>query len=72
DRTEGARSDEIIERVQAFLEGHWVVSAADIAAKMEMDEAALLRHLTSQQRVVGVLTGPPSVLFIRPEGLRPE
>jgi hypothetical protein len=69
---EDAKSDDIVERVQELLEGQWVVTASDIAASMGLDEAALVRRLTTQQRAVGVLTGPPTVLFLRPEGLRPE
>lgn len=70
DDTEGAQSDDIVERIQELLEGQWVVPATDIAASMSLDEAALLGRLTTQQHTVGVLIGPPTVLFLRPEGLR--
>ena len=50
----------------------WVASASDIATKMELDEAALVCSLATQQRTVGILSGSPTVLFVRPEGLRRE
>lgn len=69
---EGSNADDVVERVQQFLEGEWVARAAEIATKMELDEAALVRSLATQQRTVGILSGPPTVLFLRPEGLRRE
>lgn len=66
------RSDEFLERVQALLDGQWVLPAAEIAATVGVDEAGLVARLATQQRVVGVLSGPPAVLFLRPEGVRRE
>ena len=70
--TQGAESDDIVERVQELMEGQWVVPAADIAANVGMDERTLVARLTTQQRRIGVLNGPPAVLFLRPEGLKHE
>lgn len=72
DDTQGADSDDVVDRVRELLEGQWVVHAADIAANMGVDEAALVGRLTTEQRTIGVLTGPPTVLFLRPEGLKRE
>ena len=72
DSTENARSDDVIERVRELLEGQWVVPSTGIAASMGLDEAALIGHLTSEQHTIGVLIGSPTVLFLRPEGLRRE
>lgn len=72
DSAEDARSNDVIERVRELLEGQWVVPATDIAASMGLHEAALVAHLTSQQHTIGVLIGSPTVLYLRPEGLRRE
>jgi hypothetical protein len=72
DKTEDARSDDVVERVRELLEGQWVVPATGIAASMGLDEVALVAQLTSQQHTIGVLIGSPTVLFLRPEGLRRE
>ncbi len=72
DGSGNARSDEVVERVREWLEGRWVAPAQDIAASMGLDEDTLSGHLTSRQHRVGVLSGPPTVLFLRPEGLRRE
>jgi hypothetical protein len=72
DDTDGAPADHIVERVQELLEGQWVVRAADIAASVGLEETALVGRLTTEQRTIGILSGPPTVLFLRPEGLRRE
>lgn len=72
DDTVGPHPDDVVDRVQEWLEGQWVVRAADIAASMGVDEAALVGGLTTEQRTIGVLIGPPTVLFLRPEGLKRE
>ena len=72
DAAEGTQSDDLVERVQALLEGQWVLRAVDVAASMGLEQSSLLDRLTTQQRSIGVLIGPPAVLFLRPEGLRRE
>jgi hypothetical protein len=72
DAAEGTQSDDMVERVQALLEGQWVAPATDVAARMGLQPSVLLDQLATQQRTVGVLLGPPAVLFLRPEGLNRE
>ncbi|MGH8515552.1 MAG: hypothetical protein ACREV8_16745, partial [Gammaproteobacteria bacterium] len=70
DSTEAQKSDDVLERVQELLEGQWVVPATGIAADMGLDEAALVGQLTTRQHTIGVMSGTPTVLLLRPEGLR--
>jgi hypothetical protein len=62
-------SDETLSRIQEALAGRWMVPAADLARLLEIDEDALLRPIRSPQRLVGLLAGPPAVVFLRPEAL---
>ncbi len=66
------RLDDLVERVRELLEEQWVVAAASIAASMDLAETALIGQLTTQQHTIGVLSGTPTVLFLRPESLRRE
>jgi hypothetical protein len=71
DGAAGRHADELVERIQEVLDGVWIAQASDIAARVGVEEAALLDRLATQQRAIGVLTGAPAVVFLRPEGLRP-
>jgi hypothetical protein len=66
------RGDEILARLQELLDGRWLARAHAIAPELGLDEAALVEALTTPQRLVGLLAGPPAVLFLRPEGLQRE
>ena len=72
DGGESGISDELLDQVEEMLEGRWVVAAADIASGAGVTEAALLNRLTTEQHSIGILSGPPAVLYLRPEGLRRE
>jgi hypothetical protein len=62
--------DETLTRLQELLEGQWVARAAEVTLKLGLDEAVLVRSVTTRQRLVGLLVGPPAVLFLRPEAVR--
>jgi len=70
DEPQGVGSDDIVERIQQLLEGQWVVRATDIAASIGLEAPALVARLATPQRRIGVLNGPPAVLFLLPGGLR--
>lgn len=64
--------DDTVARLQEALEGLWIVPAAELARTLDLAEAALLQRLATPQRLVGVLAGPPAVVFLRPEALERE
>jgi hypothetical protein len=68
----GAPADDALVRLQELLDGRWVARADAIAPEVGLEEAVLVRALTTPQRLVGLLAGPPVVLFLRPEGLQRE
>lgn len=70
--TQIAPANDIVERVQELLDGRWLLPASAVAADLGCDEVELVRQLMTQQHTIGILNGVPSVVFVRPEGLRRE
>jgi hypothetical protein len=68
----GAPGDDTLTRLQELLDGVWVVRADAVAPELGLEESALVAALTTPQRLIGLLRGPPAVLFLRPEGLQRE
>lgn len=64
--------DDTLAKLQEALIGYWVLPAAELARRLDVAEAALLQRVATPQRLVGVLAGPPAVLFLRPEALERE
>jgi hypothetical protein len=58
-------SDKLLE----ILAGRWVMTIEEVAKKLTMNEADLARFATETPDVVGLLAGPPKVLFLNPEAV---
>jgi hypothetical protein len=58
-------SDKLLE----ILTGHWVMTVEEVAKKLTMNEADFARFATETTDVVGVLAGPPTILFLNPEAV---
>ena len=58
-------SDKLLE----ILIGRWVMTIEEVAKKLTMNEADLARFATETPDVVGLLAGPPKVLFLNPESV---
>jgi hypothetical protein len=63
-------TDELLERICAALDGVWVLPLAEACQKANFDAAAVASHLATSQQMVGLIVGPPAVVFLRPDGLR--
>jgi len=63
-------TDELLERVLAALDGAWVLPLAEVGKCAGVDPVTIGSRLASRQRMVGLLAGPPAVVFLRPDGLR--
>ena len=62
-------------KVKEFLDHHRIDGTSVLPGVMGVEafaEAALLQRLATPQRLVGVLAGPPAVVFLRPEALERE
>jgi len=62
-------TDELLEKLRATLDGTWLLSLQEASHKAGVDPATTARHLVGQ-RMVGLISGPPDVVFLRPEGLQ--
>jgi hypothetical protein len=58
-------SDKLLE----ILTGHWVMTMEEVANKLTMDPSDIARFATETPDVMGVLAGPPTVLFLNPEAV---
>jgi hypothetical protein len=70
DRAPSDKTDELLEKLRAALEGTWVLALQEASEKAGIDPAAVAQRLTSDQRMVGLIAGPPHVVFLRPDGLQ--
>lgn len=61
--------DDFIDRLTALIDGRWLMPAAEAAQALGCSEQMLVAHVSSGQRQIGILVGPPSVVFLRPEGI---
>lgn len=66
---EDEAGDDVLERLRATLDGVWVRPLPDACAASGVDEELAMARLLSGQGMVGLITGRPSVIFLRPAGL---
>jgi hypothetical protein len=69
---EEAAQDDLLDRLHELLEDNWVLAASEAAARVGRPEQEILGHLARPQQLIGLLAGPPAVLFLRPEGIKRE
>jgi hypothetical protein len=62
-------SADLSDKLLEILTGRWVMTIEEVAKKLTMNEADLARFATETPDVVGLLAGPPKVLFLNPEAV---
>jgi hypothetical protein len=73
DQIDEARSDatdEFVEKLRMVLEGAWVLPLEDASNQAGVDPAVIARRLAGGRRMVGLIAGPPAVVYLRPDGLQ--
>ncbi|MGA9028492.1 MAG: ATP-binding protein [Steroidobacteraceae bacterium] len=63
-------TDELLEKLRTVLDGAWVLPLQQAGEAAGVDVTALAQRLTTGQRMVGLIAGTPSVVFLRPDGLQ--
>jgi hypothetical protein len=60
---------DLSDKVLEILTGRWVMTVEEVANKLTMNQADLARFAAETPDVVGLLAGPPTVLFLNPEAV---
>jgi hypothetical protein len=61
--------EELADRLLEFLDGRWVMPIQDAAQELGMGESELTRFAIEKPDLMGLLAGPPVVLFLNPEAV---
>lgn len=63
------REKEPLERLQEHLKGWWILRVTDVTRELGFSEQEVSSIAARNPQVMGYLAGPPSLVFVHPEGV---
>jgi hypothetical protein len=60
-----------LEALREALHGVWIAPIEDVAERLGRPAADLAAHLQNHQ-MVGLISGPPALVYLKPDGLMRE